>query len=81
MARIIHVCLSVRGALSLNRREFARQFRNVVKDENGRTLSPDEFRNRLMDELSKGREVLPIGECDNFDWKQGCRGHKESEAA
>lgn len=32
----------------------------------------------LCDELAKGRRVLPLGECDNFDYQTGCQGHPDS---
>lgn len=71
MSTNYHLCLSVRGALN----QPKRQLKGWLRDDDGKLLTPDEARNALMDELAKGREVLPIGECDNFDYKTGCRGH------
>jgi hypothetical protein len=74
---IIHMCLSVRGALM---NWNARQLGTIFRDENGKRVPWREAKVELMDHLVAGREVLPIGECDNFDWKKGCLGH-EKEAA
>jgi hypothetical protein len=31
---------------------------------------------KLMDELAQGHEAIPFSECDNWDWKTGCKGHE-----
>jgi hypothetical protein len=33
----------------------------------------------LLDQLAQGHEVLPMADCDNFDWKTGCRGHNNTK--
>lgn len=68
-----HLCMSVRGAL----RKPKKQLKGIMFDDNGRPMSADEVIETLMDELSKGHEVLPIGECDNFDYIHGCKGHPD----
>lgn len=35
----------------------------------------EDLRRAFVDELRDGHEVVPIGDCDDFDWKKGCRGH------
>jgi hypothetical protein len=73
--RKVHVCLSVRGALNQTKAEMKLMASSITV--NGKQLkTADEVRNFLLDELSQGHEVLPIGECDNFDWKTGCKGHE-----
>ena len=48
----------------------------------GHTLNTvKEIRNFLQGQLDMGREVLPMGDCDNFDYKTGCRGHVVEEGA
>ncbi len=75
MSRTIHVCLSVRGALNWTKAEMKRMAPSITVD--GKKLrTADEVKNFLLDELSKGHEVLPFGDCDNFDWKTGCKGHE-----
>ncbi len=76
MARTIHMCLSVRGALRWGKREFRKALSWMTQD--GRRFeSIEHLREALMDELAKGHEVLPVGEiCEGFDWKTGCPGHE-----
>lgn len=77
MTKRVHVSLSIRGALrNWNPSEWV-----GVVTENGRTLEPEEFRDRLFDELAKGHEVIPYGEeCEGFDYGGGgCPGHEIPE--
>lgn len=66
-----HMCLYVRGALKWPKSKRQKMF----KKDNGQTMTADEATEALLDELSKGHEVIPMGDCDNFDFKTGCRGH------
>jgi len=78
MSRTIHMSLSVRGALNWSKAEMKRMASSITVD--GKQLkTADEVRNFLLDELSKGHEMLPFGNCDNHDWKTGCKGHYETE--
>jgi hypothetical protein len=72
--RIVHLCLSVRGAL-MNWESY--QWVGVVRDDSGRVLSPREFKEALLDELANGHEVIPYGTaCEGFDYSGGgCPGH------
>src|SRR5690348_14280089 len=72
MSTSYHFCLDLRGAL-INWTD--RQWRGVLHDDNGRVLSPREAKLALMDELAKGRKVIPCSPCDNFDYQKGCKGH------
>lgn len=71
-----HMCLNVRGFLRNQR--FPRGYRGVFRHDDGRIMTPDEARNHLFDELARGHELIPIGDCDNFDHSTngGCRGHE-----
>ena len=43
----------------------------------GRTLNTvKEIRAFLYEQKAMGRELLPIGDCDNFDYQKGCLGHQ-----
>ncbi len=66
--------LSVRGALT---NWPKRMFKNMLQHNDGRSMSADEARATLLDELSKGHEVIPCADCDNFDFKKGCQGHPD----
>lgn len=80
--RISYVCMDVRGALS--DLKFPRDYRRMFKADDGRTLSPDEARNALYDELAKGHEFIPthpgcrnpctVSACKGFQYKRGPDG-------
>lgn len=74
MTTTVHCCLSVRGALNWNKRELKRATTWITRNDGSR-YTVDELRNALMDELAQGHEVVPMGDCDDFDFKTGCRGH------
>ena len=73
---MIHMCLSVRGAL-MNWSD--RQFDGVFTHDDGRSMTPMEAKAALLDELAKGHEVIPCGPvCDGFDYGGGgCPGHPD----
>jgi hypothetical protein len=67
-----HMCLDIRGALSLPDRKLKGWFRH----DDGRLMQPREVREALMDALAEGKRVLPMGgPCDGFDYQHGCPGH------
>lgn len=72
MSRNYHLSVSVRGLL----RQSNQQLDGVLKDDAGKSMSGQAAREELMNELAKGREVIPIGPaCEGFDYKTGCQGH------
>lgn len=77
MSRIVHMCLSVRGALNWPKRRL----RWMFKDEKGRYASGDEAREILLEHLSQGHEVIPMCQCPDFDFKKGCPGRTEKAAS
>lgn len=75
MSRTIHLCVSVRGMLNWSKAEMRRMASSITVD--GVPLrTADQVRDFLLDQLSIGHEVLPMAECDNFDYKTGCKGHE-----
>ena len=73
MGKSYHLCLSVRGALT---NWSNRNFKGVFTHDDGQPMTAAEAKAALLDELSKGREVIPCGKCDNFDYSgEGCLGH------
>lgn len=74
----LHMCISVRGMLAWNTTETKRNLKSITKSDGTRYTSIHEFRNALMDELSQGHEVIPMGDaCEGFDYKKGCPGHEQ----
>jgi hypothetical protein len=46
----------------------------------GKTLNTvKEVKDFLRGQLALGRRVLPMGDCDNFDYQTGCKGHPVEE--
>jgi hypothetical protein len=72
----VHMCLCISGAL---KNMSDRQLRGLFTRDDGTAPTAREARDYLRLEQAKGREVLPIGDCDNFDYKTGCRGHEYQE--
>jgi hypothetical protein len=68
------MCLSVRGALNWTNAEMKRMAPCITVNNKPLKTAAD-VKCFLLNELSKGHEVLPTGDCDNFDWKTGCKGH------
>lgn len=70
MKRIFHFNLSIRDGLS----NVKALLGCITVD--GKTLNTvPEVRNFLREQLDMGRECLPLGDCDNFDYETGCKGH------
>lgn len=68
--RVIHCCLDIRGG-----RMNAKMLKGCITVD-GHTLNTvKEIKNFLQGQLDMGRRVLPMGDCDNFDYQTGCRGH------
>jgi len=67
-----HVCLSIRGALR------GLMFDDFIHDD-GSSMSRDEAFEFLCDQLEMGRRVLPMAECEDFDYQTGCPGHDIEE--
>lgn len=86
------LCMDIDGFVRNNR--FPRDYRNLFRDDNGRTLSPEEARAQFAIEKAKGRKVIPMSaECSNpckhaaagctgFDYAgRGCPGRYIGEGA
>lgn len=78
---ILHLAVSVRGVLSLSDREIVRQWKGSVSIDGKALRTAREIRGAFMDQLANGNEFVPCGECDNFDPKKGCQGHKDERKA
>jgi hypothetical protein len=76
------MCISVSGVLKLSQHEFAERFRDGVctNSDTGKAMTVSEVRAYFMQAHFLGRKVVPMGQCDNFDYEHGCKGHEVSEA-
>lgn len=66
------MCVDLRGAITNWR---GSDWRNCVTGDDGKFLTPAEVKQAFIDELVRGRKVIPFGKCDNFDYQTGCKGH------
>lgn len=67
-----HMCMDIKG--------FLRNKENVdltgyITEKNGALWTDKMVRDHYQDCLNKGWAVIPLGECDNFDYQDGCQGH------
>ena len=72
-----HMCLDISGALRVPLKEFRSQWKGCVRDNDGKSLTPDEFRKYLQLQQSKGHKLESMSsECVGFDpFEKGCPGH------
>lgn len=64
------MCLSIEGAL--NQRK---NLKGLMEDDHGNPFTDKEVRMYLKQAQSEGKRVLSMGDCDNFDYQTGCKGH------
>ena len=74
--RVVHMRLDLKGAL-MNWHDS--DWRNCVKDDDGRTLEPQDVKRQFIEEISRGHLFLPLGDCDNFSFTEGCLGHPDHD--
>lgn len=67
-----HFCQNVEGAI----KNWTKSYWEHVAKENG--ISVAETQGFFFRCQREGKRVVPIGECDNFDFQTGCKGHIES---
>lgn len=72
MPKRIHICLDLKGALTNWKKK---DYKNVLLDDAGRPLSPEQCKQQFLDWLGEGKLKVPFGDCDNFDYQKGCQGH------
>ena len=68
--RMIHCCLDLSGGM-----KNARMLKGCITVDGHTLQTVQEVKNFLQSQLDMGRRVLPMGDCDNFDYQTGCRGH------
>lgn len=68
--RRIHCCLDIQGGIY-----NAKMLKGAITVDGKKLNTVKEVRDFLKGQLAIGRRVLPIGECDNFDYEKGGLGH------
>ena len=71
---IKHICLGIDGAI-IN----SKTLKGCIMVDNHTLNTVGEIRDYLKSQKKKGYEVLPMGYCNNFDFKTGCKGHETKE--
>ena len=69
-----HRCLDIAGGIN-----NAKMLRDCITVDGKMLHTEKEVKEFLRYQLAMGRRVLPIGDCDNFDYQTGCRGHVVEE--
>lgn len=78
MSENFHMCQSVEGPLrNWKKSDWKRGAKYIFKGD-GSSYTADELKDAFFEELAKGHRVIPIGECDNFSWTDGCQGHSSA---
>lgn len=74
MPRMIrHMSCNIAGLI---RNTGKKSMKGFMSDENGKDLTDKEVRDYLRECLDKGYRVLPMGECEGFNYQTGCPGHE-----
>lgn len=76
MKEIRHMSLNIEGALRFYGKK---SMRGLIKEDNGAEWTDKMVRDYLKKCLSEGKKLLPIGDCDLFDYQTGCPGHPQTE--
>lgn len=71
----IHLSLDIRGVLTNWSDD---RFFGMFRHDDGHKMTAPEVKAELLEFLSRGYEYIPMGKCDNFDPKSGCRGHADA---
>ena len=71
---IHHCCLDISGGI-----KNARMWRNCITVDGRLLRTEKEVKAFFREQQAMGRRVLPIGDCDNFDYQTGCMGHPAEE--
>ena len=69
--RMIHCCLDISGGI-----RNAKLLKGCITVDGHTLTTVREIRSFLQGQLDMGRRVLPMDDCDNFDYQTGCRGHE-----
>jgi len=75
----IHVSYSVGGSLRNNRQcDWAKMAKNTTRPD-GSYMTGYELHAKFLEMYRAGIEVIRVGECDRFCFKNGCQGHQTTE--
>jgi hypothetical protein len=74
--RRFHMHMNVQNFLATKQRK---DYEGIFSHDDGTVMTAREAKRALLGELAQGHVVIPVGECDNFDYlDKGCLGHEIS---
>lgn len=79
MSTMTHMCMDIEGFMAHSK--FPSDYKRMFKHDDGRSMTPEEARAELFNQLRMGRRVIPMSACDNFDYQVGCKGHPSEPQA
>jgi len=65
-----HICLDLQGTIT-----NAKYMKGCITIDGYTLETVKEIREWARTQLAMGRKVYPCGDCDNFDYQIGCKGH------
>lgn len=70
----VHMCIDLKGVI---KNKFGKKsLKGLFTRQDGTECTHNEAMDYLLECLGKGWKVIPMGECDNFDYQTGCKGHE-----
>jgi len=69
------MCQSITGPLATFKASDWNRMAKAFTNDDGSRPTGEQVRQWFVDQLAMGHEVIPLGDCDNFDYKKGCLGH------
>jgi hypothetical protein len=76
MSKSFHMSQSIEGPLmNWSKKDWRRATGYMTKD-GGKKFTADELKAEFLRMHGEGILYIPLGECDNFDPKEGCKGHE-----
>lgn len=73
---IKHVYIDMQRALE---QETYKQLAGCIVVDGYTLKKASQVKRFFEQEIESGRKLLPMGECDNFDYQLGCKGHEEKK--
>lgn len=74
MKRTVHMHVDCAGAL-----RRPEDFVGAITVDGKVLETVQEIKEFFKSQLALGHQIIPCGDCDNFDWETGCRGHEVEE--
>lgn len=74
MSKRYHMSIDCTGAL-----RCPKHFIGAIEVDGKRLITVQEVKEFFRHQIFLGRRVIPCGDCDNFDYETGCKGHDIEE--